>query len=124
MKEDIIQQQIIGYLSVTARKHNFIYFAPLNESTMSVMNKFRVPKKSQYMIMAWMSKMGFLPGISDLIIMKDGKVYCVELKTSTGRQSKSQILFQDNCKRCSVPYAIARSLEDAQGLLKVWGIVG
>ena len=123
MKEDIIQQQIIGFLSVMARKYNFIFFSPMNEAAMMIMRRMRVPQKTISIMMSWMSKMGFLPGVSDIIIMQAGKVYCLELKNETGRQLKSQILFQTNCKRCGIPYEIARSLKGAQDLMHMWGII-
>ena len=88
-----------------------------------IMKKFKVPQKSQYMIMAWLSKMGFLPGVSDIIIMQNGKVFCLELKTDTGAQLKSQILFEKNCKKTGIPYEIARNLDQCIGCLRLWGVV-
>ena len=123
LKEDKIQQQIISYLSFHARKYNFIFMAPMNEAAMSVMNRFKIPKQSQYMFTAFMRKMGFLPGVSDIMILKDGRVYCMELKTLSGTQQKSQILFQENCERTGVPYEIVRSLDGCQNQMHLWGII-
>ncbi len=123
LKEDQIQQQIINYLSFMARKYNFIFFAPCNEGFLMIMKKFRIPQRSQYMIMSWLGKMGFLPGVSDLVIMQNGKSYCLELKTATGKQSDNQELFEKNCKKSNVPYEIARSLDDCIMQLRLWGVV-
>lgn len=123
LKEDQIQQQIISYLSFYARKCNFVFFAPCNEGFLMIMKKFKVPQKSQYMIMAWLSKMGFLPGVSDIVIGCNGLMYAMELKTLTGKQSKGQILFEDNCKRCGIEYELVRSLDECVDQMRLWGII-
>lgn len=123
MKEDKIQQQIISFLSAYAGRYNYIFYAPMNEGVNMVLSMFKVPPKTVAMINSYMRKMGFLPGVSDIMILQNGKAYCIELKTSVGKQSKSQIRFEANCKKTNVPYGIARSLEDCQGLMKDWGIV-
>lgn len=123
LKEDKIQQQIISYLSAMAGRYNFIFFAPCNEGFLMIMKKFKVPQKSQYMIMAWLSKMGFLPGVSDLIIGHHGKMYGMELKTATGKQSKAQILFEKNCKKTGIDYEVVRSLDGAINCMHLWGIL-
>ena len=83
LKESQIQQQIIGYLSFYARKHKFIYFAPMNEGFKMIMTMFKVPPKTVAIIMNFLMKMGFLPGVTDIIIGHNGKMYCMELKTKT-----------------------------------------
>ena len=123
LKEDQIQQQIVSYLSFHARKYNFIFFAPMNEAVMMVLKKFRIPDNKIYQIMAWLRKMGFLPGLSDLVLGHQGKMYCMELKTETGRQSKAQILFETNCKKTGIEYEIVRSLDGAINQMHLWGII-
>src|SRR5258705_12269446 len=38
--------------------------------------------------------MGVLPGVSDLILIRAGKVFCLELKAPKGRASEAQLIFQ------------------------------
>ncbi len=123
LKEDQIQQQIISYLSAMARKYNFIYYSPMNEAAMMIMRRLRVPQKTVSIMMSWMGKMGFLPGVSDIVILHNSKVYCMELKTATGKQSKGQIMFENNCKKTNVPYEVVRSLDCCIAQLRLWGIV-
>ena len=123
LKEDKIQQQIISFLSAYAGKYNYIFFAPMNETANMILSMFKVPPKTVAMINSYMRKMGFLAGVSDIMILQNGKAYCIELKNEKGKQSKSQIRFEANCKKTGVPYGIARSLEDCQMLIKDWGIV-
>ena len=123
VKESDLQQQIIGYLSAMSRKYNFIFFAPCNEGFMMIMKRFKVPEKIQYAIMAWLSKMGFTPGVSDIIIGHNGKMYCPELKTKTGVQSKNQKIFQANAERTNIDYVLIRSLKQLQDKMYEWGII-
>ena len=124
LKEDQIQQQIISYLSFYARKCNFVFFAPLSEGTMTAMTRLKASGKDKAIMKAYMSKMGFLDGVSDILIMKDGRIYCMELKTATGKQSKNQILFQENCLKTGVPYEVVRSLDGCVNKMRLWGIIG
>ena len=76
----------------------------MSEGTNMVLSMFKVPQKTVFMINGFMGKMGFLPGISDLIILQNGKAFCIELKTDKGKQSKGQIIFESNCKKTFIPY--------------------
>ena len=128
MKEDIIQQQIISYLSFNARKYNFIYFAPLPESTMTAMTRLRASAKDKAITRNHMSKMGFLPGVSDIIIAWKSQMFCMELKqkdtdTKKFTQQKDQIRFQENCEKINVPYVVVRSLDECVLQMKRWSII-
>lgn len=70
----------------------------------------------RFVFIAHHKKMGYIKGQPDLIAMKDGKVYCLELKTSEGKQSKEQKAYQEMCERNNIPYIIVRDLEDLRGL--------
>lgn len=123
MKESTIQQQIIQRFSLLAAEYNFVYFAPMNEGVMMVLKMFNVPDSTCAKIVNWLKKMGFLPGTSDLIIFHNEKAYCMEVKTHTGEQSKSQKLFMKNVLKTGIDYAVVRSLDQAVECLRVWGIV-
>jgi hypothetical protein len=47
----------------------------------------------------------------------------LEMKTRTGRQSVEQKNFQQICLALGHPYAIARSFEEAEKILKLWGVL-
>ena len=123
MKESDIQQNTIEYLSLIAAVNNFIFFAPMNEGFMMIMTMFKVPKKTRMIIFNWLRKMGLLPGVADLQIIKDGKSYFIELKTDTGDLSNSQIIFRDACNRTHTPYVVCRSVDDVRNQLVSWGVV-
>jgi hypothetical protein len=70
-----------------------------------------------------MSKMGFLPGVSDIVIAWKSQMFCMELKTASGKQQKEQIRFQENCHKINVPYVVVRSLDDCINQMHLWGIL-
>ena len=122
-EEEILQNQIVSYLSFYARKYNFIYFAPMNEMTAMLLSKFKVSMQTIAMINSWMGKMGFIKGVSDLVIGHNGKMYCIELKSKTGKQRKTQSIFQANAERTNIDYVLIRSLKQLQDKMYEWGII-
>ena len=57
---------------------------------------------------------GLPKGFSDLMAVKNGKVYFVEVKTETGKASPEQLNFIEQMKkRYGCQAGIARSVEDA-----------
>ena len=55
---------------------------------------------------------GFVSGAPDLIVLKDGKVFFLEVKTKTGRVRPSQKLFAERLRRQGFDYFVVRSLDD------------
>jgi hypothetical protein len=66
-------------------------------------------------------RLGMKPGWADITIAVEGRMHCLELKTATGRQSPEQRSFQLECEIGGVPYAVARSFEEAERILSDWG---
>lgn len=63
---------------------------------------------------------GVLAGFSDLIIIADGNVLFVEVKTAKGYQSDLQKEFQANVERMGFQYSVCRSLQDFQLTFEKW----
>ena len=53
-------------------------------------------------------------GIADLIVIGNGRVSFLEVKTERGRQSKEQKAFQELCDKHGVKYAVVRSVKEAR----------
>lgn len=128
MTETNLQQQIVSYLSSISRKYNFIFFSVPNEGLMTALKANKVPDKTCYKLVSHFKKMGMTSGVSDLVIMKDGKSYCMELKqkdTATKKytQSKNQIIFEDKCHNTGVPYMVVRSFEQCRSVLFMWSVI-
>lgn len=123
MKESDIQKHAVKALRELSKKHNFIFFAPMNETAMMVLKIFKIPESKCLNIIRWLKSMGFLSGVSDFVIFHNGKAYCLELKKPGGRQSKSQITFSKNVRKTGVEYGIAESVDDVIWVLEQWGIM-
>lgn len=63
---------------------------------------------------------GVLAGFSDLIVIAQGNVLFIEVKTKDGRQSDLQAKFQSNVERLGFQYSICRSLEDFIMTVEKW----
>ena len=61
--------------------------------------------------------MGVHPGFADLIILCDGKVLFLELKSLKGRLSPAQEAFRDAVTAQGFGWVLVRSLDDALGAL-------
>ena len=61
--------------------------------------------------------MGVHPGFADLIILCDGKVLFLELKSLKGRLSPAQEAFRDAVLAQGFGWALVRSLDEALGAL-------
>ena len=110
--ENQIQMSIITYLRTEqAHKRGWTFYAVPNDGRGGKNHK----------IHAW--KMGQLSGVADIYLNDpDGKSYYIEVKRCDNKQSKYQIEFQAHCEAKGIPYAIARSLDDAKIILDSWGL--
>ena len=73
--------------------------------------------------MARLKRMGLRPGVADIVIIRKGRAYFLELKTKEGVQSERQSAFQADCFYVGAEYAIAHSFEEAQKIVREWKIL-
>lgn len=100
-EEHRLQVAIVQYMRLRQYQNkDFIYFAVPNGG-------WRNPT-----VAAKLKAEGVRAGVSDLIIIKQGKVFFVELKTPTGKQSDSQKIFEQEVKKQGFDYLIWRSVDD------------
>lgn len=67
--------------------------------------------------------LGVVGGISDLILVTEGRVVFIELKTGTGVQSKEQRDFQQKVEARGHSYHIVRTETEFRGLVtSLWGV--
>lgn len=101
--ESKIQQEIIMfYRNAYCLKHHSprcIIFSVPNESR---------SKQETLQKMA----IGMMPGVSDLLVVRENEVIFVEVKTPTGTQSASQKSFQATVETLGFRYILTRSLDD------------
>jgi hypothetical protein len=91
--EFTIQVEIVDY----CRKNNIICFSVPNEATRN---------NSKYI------KSGVLAGVSDLIVLNNGRTYFVELKDYKGNQSDKQKEFEKIVSLQGFKYFLVRSLDE------------
>lgn len=67
--------------------------------------------------------MGVRAGVSDLILVRMGKVYALELKTEQGRASEAQMEFLSDIDRAGAFTAMPAGLDAALATLEAWGLL-
>jgi len=113
--ESDIQTQIVALLSLHSHKNHYLFFSVPNERDLSASgNRFAKINK--------LKKMGLTSGVADLVIVKNGQAYFMEVKTPTGIVSDNQRWFMSNAASVGAHYAIVRSYEEAIKVLTAWGI--
>lgn len=63
---------------------------------------------------------GVMAGVSDLVIVAEGKVLFIEMKTRKGRQQESQKEFQRRVETLGHKYIVCRSLDDFMEMVGDW----
>ena len=103
-----IQQEIVTWFTNTYGLKNY------NPKCLifSVPNEGKNAKEQMYKKM-----LGMKSGVSDLIVVMQGRVMFVEVKDDTGKQSENQIQFQNDVKALGFEYYLVRSLEDFKACL-------
>jgi hypothetical protein len=66
--------------------------------------------------------MGVYPGFADLMVLCDGRVLFLELKSPRGKLSPAQVAFRDSVQAQGLSWALVRSLDDALGALADHGL--
>lgn len=108
MKEFDLQRQVVSLLH-RAAEPNVIFFHAANG------------EKRDKVTGAKLRMMGVKAGVSDLVIVVQGRVTFLELKIPGGYQSAEQVAFEALCERNGSPYQVAASLEEAADILMAIG---
>lgn len=66
--------------------------------------------------------MGVYPGFADLMVISDGRVLFLEVKSPTGRLRPAQESFRDAVRAQGFGWALVRSVEDALSALADFGL--
>ena len=67
--------------------------------------------------------MGVRPGVADLILVHDGKIFALELKAPGGRPTLEQINFCADMERQGAHTAMPSGLDAALSTLESWGLL-
>ncbi len=121
-KETEIHIQIVEYLSYLSIANNFFFFSIPNESFMMGLQASKgIKSRIAYGILSVLKKMGLVPGMPDLCILKNGldsgkNCFFIEVKDEKGKLSKSQKIIFPILKRFADIF-IVRSVKDTEKTL-------
>ena len=101
---------VVEHLKLRARRGVF-WFHPANGN------------KREKSEAAKLKAMGVIPGVPDLIIIKDGKTFGLELKTMDGRPSIEQRDALRAMEFAGAYTAVTYGLDAALSVLTTWGIL-
>ena len=66
--------------------------------------------------------MGVRPGVSDLVLIRDGMAFALELKAPGGRPTEHQLKFLSDFERAGGYTACAEGLDRALAVLESWSV--
>lgn len=96
---------------------NAVWFKVANEGTFSKTN-------SKALFGLKLKSMGKLNGVSDFVILQGNKCLCLELKYGKNGLSEDQKVFQSWCNLAKVHFAVIRTIEELEPLLKKLQFMG
>lgn len=67
--------------------------------------------------------LGVRAGVSDIIAVHAGRIYALELKSETGRQTESQMQFRADMDAAGAETGLAQGLDAALRIIEAWGLV-
>lgn len=108
--EEVIHKAVVQHLLARSYPDTF-WFHPPNGG------KRHIAEAAKF------KAMGVIPGVPDLLILKGGKLYALELKAPGGRLSPSQRMVADRMERCGAELSVAHSIDEALVTLEYWGIL-
>jgi hypothetical protein len=109
MREDNIQRLVVAHLQRRAAK-GVVYFHVPNGGKRAISEA------------AKMKRMGVLPGVPDLLLLRAGELFALELKAEQGRLSDDQRHMLAELAKAGATTATAYGLDHALALLEQWGI--
>lgn len=107
-EQSIQQQMFVWYNNTFCLKHhnprNLIFAVP-NGGTRNIREALALKNT------------GVLSGVSDLIVIHNGKVLFIEVKLPNGKQSPSQLDFEQRVKELGFDYYLIRTFEQFKNII-------
>jgi hypothetical protein len=108
--EGRLQRAIVQHLML-AGVPGMIYFSVPNEARRSIPVAMDLKAK------------GLRAGVSDLVIFRDGRAYCLEVKAKGEKPTKKQFEFADGCLAAGIDYAWVDNIDAAICQLRTWQVI-
>ncbi len=107
-----IQRAIVSLLRAVLPKGSIVHHAA---------NEIASGGRAGHVRQAILVGMGVHPGFADLVVLSQGKVMFLEVKSSTGRLRPAQEEFRDAVTQQGFCWALVRSVDDAVRALRAHG---
>ena len=108
--ERVIHKAVVDHLKMRARPGVF-YFHPANGG-------YRRPSEAKAL-----AGLGVVAGVPDLIIIRNGVAYCLEIKSEGGRLSPAQRQCHEALRAAGAVVEVAVGIDEALALLEGWGLL-
>ena len=108
--EDDLQAALIEHIKLRGRR-GLIYFHPANGGKRNALEAARL------------KRMGVRAGVADLILLRNGHSYALELKAKGGRPTESQMEFMSDWIAAGGSGCIADGIDRALKVLEMWGLI-
>jgi hypothetical protein len=108
--EQIIHKAVVAHLRARSEPRVFFWHTPNGGKRGIVEAKI-------------FKALGVVAGVPDLVILKAGEMYALELKASKGRVTPAQAQVLEHMQYCGAHVAVANSLDEALVTLECWGIL-
>jgi hypothetical protein len=108
--EEIIHKTVVLHLLARAYPDVFFWHTPNG-------GKRHIAEAAKF------KAMGVVAGIPDILILKGGRLYALELKAPGGRLSPAQRLVGPRMEKCGATISVAKSIDEALVTLEYWGIL-
>lgn len=108
--EQSIHKAVVSHLNARSEPRVFFWHTP-NEGKRGWVNA------------AALKAMGMIAGVPDLIILKGGELFALELKAPGNGLTPSQRLVMERMRDCGAHVAVAKSIDEALVTLECWGII-
>ena len=110
LPESAIQKAVFQHLAARSAAHTFSFNVPNGG--------WRSPIEA-----AILKGQGVVPGVPDLIVIKDGLPFGLELKADGGKLSENQARAIAQMEGAGATVAVAEGLEAAIRQIEAWGLV-
>jgi len=107
-----IQRAIVSFLRVVLPKGSIVHHAA---------NEIASGGRAGQVRQAILVGMGVHPGFADLVVLSQGKVMFLEVKSSTGTLRPAQEAFRDAVTQQGFAWALVRSMDDTDAALRAHG---
>jgi hypothetical protein len=108
--EAAIQRTVFQHVRIRSAPNVFVFHCPNGG--------YRRPIEA-----AILKSLGVVAGVPDIIAIKDGRTYALELKALGGKPTDTQRATHHAMTNSGAQVAVADNLDDALRQLEVWGIL-